>query len=183
MARVPLSHCDAVVSGVCPFLRTNPSRFLCSCVRCSVRVQTCCFSSVSFPPRPLLQVASPMAPKRGAVVRWFDWTVGSSTKGCCILVEKVSPFSLREGVCMFNLLFLGRLASTTLTNSWPNSFKKVEAAKLLQWELFGEEWNGVLCLGEPFLLKLSPSPPCPSALLFFALLFLPPSPPPPALSH
>ena len=137
MARVPLSHCDAVVSGVCPFLCT---------VRCNVGVQTCCFSSVSFPPRPLLPVRH-YTKDCGLCCKWLrQWlqNAGRLFGGLtgqlallqrvsyCILVERVSPFSLREGVCLFNLLFLGRLASTTLTNSWPHPLKKVEVARRLQ---------------------------------------------------
>lgn len=131
----------------------------------------------------MLQVASPMAPKRGAVVRWFDWTVGSSTKGCCILVERVSPFSLR-----FNLLFLGRLASMrNLDQLLAELVQKSRSGQIVAVgsqlnKVSGTLWRRVercfvlgTFLAQAFSLASFP--------FGFALLILPPSSPPPALSH
>ena len=85
---------------------------------------------------------------KGCLVVWLG---PSSGKYCAvanlaflqrvILVARVSLLSLREGVWLVNLLFLGRLASTTLTNSVLAVL--VEAAKLLQWyiRIVREPWS------------------------------------------
>ena len=133
LAHVPLSHCNAVVSGVCPFLCTNPSRFFmfvcllpCWCSNlflffCSL--PTLPTASCKARLWPLLQANA--SKTWGGLSGAFDWSL-AEWGGCGGLLESIAQLPnwlLYKGPYILVERLLGRLASTTLTNSWPYSKK------------------------------------------------------------